>query len=215
MIFSPPDIDECHSSPCENGATCVDGVNSFTCLCLPSYAGRLCEEDTEGCDHNWQKFLGHCYRYFSHRRQYENWRENQPDSFFAGGEDCVVTIRHENGKWNDVPCNYNLPYICKKGTVLCGPPPALEHAMIIGRKKARYEIHSLVRYQCEDGFIQRHIPTIKCHTNGKWDKPKVLCLNPASGNRRSRRHQHKSSRKEKRKHKRNLDLHQMEMRPFY
>ena len=38
------DVDECQSNPCLNGATCLDGVNSFTCLCLPSYAGELCEQ---------------------------------------------------------------------------------------------------------------------------------------------------------------------------
>lgn len=44
VCFVSADVDECQSNPCLNGATCLDGVNSFSCLCLPSYTGELCEQ---------------------------------------------------------------------------------------------------------------------------------------------------------------------------
>ncbi|XP_053321714.1 neurocan core protein [Spea bombifrons] len=121
--------------------------------------------------------------------QYDSWQSHQPDNFFAGGEDCVVMVSHEEGKWNDVPCNYKLPYICKKGTVLCSSPPVVRDAYLVGKRREKYSIHSTVRYQCQEGFVQRHIPTIKCHRNGRWDRPRILCVKPRRHH-RTRRHHH-------------------------
>lgn len=37
------DINECDSSPCKNGGTCADGINSYSCDCVPGYMGSNCE----------------------------------------------------------------------------------------------------------------------------------------------------------------------------
>jgi hypothetical protein len=36
-------LQECASFPCQNGGTCQDALNSFTCTCKQGYGGLLCD----------------------------------------------------------------------------------------------------------------------------------------------------------------------------
>ena len=37
------DIDDCVTARCVNGATCVDGVNRYSCTCNEGFTGTFCE----------------------------------------------------------------------------------------------------------------------------------------------------------------------------
>ena len=37
------DINECESSPCENGGTCIDMEDGYECECQSGFTGPMCE----------------------------------------------------------------------------------------------------------------------------------------------------------------------------
>ncbi|CAL8257467.1 unnamed protein product [Lota lota] len=42
-------VNDCVQHWCQNGATCVDGVNGYSCTCPPGYTGAYCEVDVDYC----------------------------------------------------------------------------------------------------------------------------------------------------------------------
>ncbi len=42
-LLPPLANNECQSQPCQNGATCVDQNNGYTCTCTAGWTGLHCE----------------------------------------------------------------------------------------------------------------------------------------------------------------------------
>ncbi|KAF0876584.1 FBLN7 protein, partial [Crocuta crocuta] len=41
------DVSECSSQPCQNGGTCVEGVNEYKCICPPGKTGSRCQHQAQ------------------------------------------------------------------------------------------------------------------------------------------------------------------------
>jgi hypothetical protein len=41
-FYTTTDINECESTPCENGGSCTDETNGYTCTCTPGWTGAEC-----------------------------------------------------------------------------------------------------------------------------------------------------------------------------
>ncbi|KAK1785538.1 hypothetical protein P4O66_018902 [Electrophorus voltai] len=52
-------IDNCQPDPCHHG-TCVDGIASYTCNCVPGYTGYRCENQLNECHSNPCQNSGKC-----------------------------------------------------------------------------------------------------------------------------------------------------------
>ena len=50
-FFLFPDVDECSllRPRCENGATCLNVLGGYKCVCAPGYTGTNCENDFNEC----------------------------------------------------------------------------------------------------------------------------------------------------------------------
>ena len=53
-----PDIDDCVPNPCENGGTCMDGIDDFTCNCPVGWVGKNCSE-------GWYKFFARFFVFYA------------------------------------------------------------------------------------------------------------------------------------------------------
>ncbi|XP_053380724.1 protein crumbs-like isoform X2 [Mercenaria mercenaria] len=97
------DINDCYSHPCNNGGTCIDGENTYTCQCPHLYNGTNCENDLSvyGCAVSPCLNGGTCQGVSSGTR---NYRCDCLSGF--AGTNCEGNIDEcgTNPCHNDVPC---------------------------------------------------------------------------------------------------------------
>ncbi|XP_062584741.1 matrilin-2-like [Saccostrea cucullata] len=83
-------VNTCNSDPCQNGGSCIDGENRYTCNCIQGYTGVHCEKDIQPpvirfCPSNIRQLS-------SSRFVNVTWRP--PDFYDPFGHDVEVTTNY-------------------------------------------------------------------------------------------------------------------------
>jgi Notch-like protein len=122
------DINECDSSPCQNGSECNEEIDVFACACLEGFSGFLCEVDDDECTSQPCKNQAICQDSNDFFVQYKNMNSTDQDAIsilrdayhctcqagFSGGN-CEVNIQECDSSpcQNGAACTDGIPeYVC-------------------------------------------------------------------------------------------------------
>ncbi|XP_053372976.1 fibrillin-1-like [Mercenaria mercenaria] len=112
------EIKECDGDPCENGATCIDLIDTYNCTCVAGYTGTNCETDINECESN------PCQNGATCNNLLNSYTCMCADGYH--GTDCETEC--ENGMWGpscgiqcscdnetSTGCNHATGCVCKAG----------------------------------------------------------------------------------------------------
>ncbi|CAH1247746.1 SELP [Branchiostoma lanceolatum] len=178
IIVKQANVDECVSDPCENGGTCEDEINGYTCTCADGYVGEHCETG---------KF-SHENCLIVHLNAVTCPARTAP----ANGAVSSTAIR----QYQDVvtfTCNqcYNLAgsnrITCQANGAWSANPPTCNEvqcqALSVPANGAlsttARTCQTVVSFTCNSGFVRAGAASATCQTDGSWSASVPTC-NPVT-----------------------------------
>ncbi|XP_030846642.1 uncharacterized protein LOC105443222 isoform X1 [Strongylocentrotus purpuratus] len=164
------DTDECQSlTPCQNGATCIDKLRSYICVCLEDNEGINCEKFIDMCNNASCENGGSC------KTMNRTILCSCPERFL--GEFCELEII--NGSWSDwlpwSPCSASCEGGTRNTLRECTNPPPNDYGQPCHGENTKQEPCNI--QECP-GCLHLQSPenaTLNCWSEGETKKCTVSC----------------------------------------